>query len=107
MKQVAGLDLIADTPGSGRAAANGDTVAFRIHAFLNRGDRVAMPETHETVLGSRNVIAGVEYALLGMQVGGHRRVRIGPHLAYREPGIAGIVPANAVLEVELWLDAIR
>ena len=33
-----------------------------------------------------------------MRVGGKRRLRVGPHLAYREQGVSDAVPANAVLE---------
>jgi FKBP-type peptidyl-prolyl cis-trans isomerase len=58
---------------------------------------------HTIVLGRRQVIAGLELALMGMKVGGYRKVRIGPHLAYREKGIPDLIPPNAVLVVELWL----
>jgi FKBP-type peptidyl-prolyl cis-trans isomerase len=43
---------------------------------------------------------------LGMNVGGYRKVRISPHLAYRDKGIPGLIPPNAVLIVELWLRGI-
>lgn len=56
-------------------------------------------------LGCREIIAGVEHALLGMKVGGYRKVRISPHLAYRENGLPGLVPSNAVLVAEIWLRA--
>jgi FKBP-type peptidyl-prolyl cis-trans isomerase len=48
-------------------------------------------------------MAGVEYSLLGMKEGGYRKVRVSPHLAYREEGLGDLIPANAVLIVELWL----
>ncbi len=35
------------------------------------------------VLGSRQAIAGIEQALIGVKAGGYRKVRISPHLAYR------------------------
>lgn len=108
MKPTPGLELLADAEGEGRAAAAGDTVVYELRVFLNRGDEVALDaREHTTVLGERRAIAGIEYALVGMRVGGHRRVRIAPHLAYREHGVPGRIPGNAVLEVELWLRAIR
>jgi FKBP-type peptidyl-prolyl cis-trans isomerase len=61
---------------------------------------------HTIVLGRRQAIAGVEHALLGMKVGGYRKVRISPHLAYRDKGIPDLIPHDAVLVVELWLRAI-
>jgi FKBP-type peptidyl-prolyl cis-trans isomerase len=58
---------------------------------------------HTTTLGSREAIAAVEYSLIGMKQGGYRKVRISPHLAYREQGLDGLIPPNAVLIAELWL----
>ena len=58
------------------------------------------------VLGRREAVAGVEHGLLGMKVGGYRKFRISPHLAYRDKGIPGLIPPDAVLIVELWLRGI-
>ena len=38
-----------------------------------------------------------------MKVGGYRKVRVSPHLAYRENGFADLIPSDAVLIVEFWL----
>ena len=127
MKETPGLELLVDDDGEGRAAADGDTLVFNMRVFLNRGDEVPLNEQqaaqlpasmirtvagralvdHTLVLGKRRAIAGVEHALYGMKAGGHRRVRISPHLAYREHGVPGLIPGNAVLEVELWLRELR
>jgi FKBP-type peptidyl-prolyl cis-trans isomerase len=58
---------------------------------------------HEMTLGDRRAVAGIEYSLFGMKQGGYRKVRLSPHLAYREKGIDDLIPADAVLIVELWL----
>jgi len=58
---------------------------------------------HRTTLGSRQTMAGVEYSLYGMKPGGYRKVRVSPHLAYRDEGLGDLIPANAVLIVEIWL----
>ncbi|MCS6285539.1 MAG: FKBP-type peptidyl-prolyl cis-trans isomerase [Nitrospira sp.] len=50
---------------------------------------------HCTVLGSRQAIAGVEHALIGMKAGGYRKVRISSHLAYRDKGIPDLIPTDA------------
>ena len=55
------------------------------------------------VLGRREAVPGVEHALLGMKVGGYRKVRISPPLAYRDKGIPDLIPPNAVLICEVWL----
>jgi FKBP-type peptidyl-prolyl cis-trans isomerase len=38
-----------------------------------------------------------------MRVGGERRLRVAPHLAYRDQAIPGQVPARAVLEFYVTL----
>jgi FKBP-type peptidyl-prolyl cis-trans isomerase len=58
---------------------------------------------HKTLLGRRQTMAGVEHALMGMKAGGYRKVRISPHLAYRDKGIPDLIPPDAVLICEIWL----
>ena len=53
------------------------------------------------------MFAGLLYAVEGMRVGGTRRVRVAPHLGYREAGVPGVVPPNALLTVEIHVIAER
>jgi FKBP-type peptidyl-prolyl cis-trans isomerase len=123
MRLSSGLEMLDDHAGAGRAAERGDRVVYNVRIFLNRGDEVRLNETqaqalpqhmlrqddgrvfvdHTIVLGSREAVAGIERALTGMKRGGYRKVRVGPHLAYREKGIPGLIPPNAVLVVEIWM----
>jgi FKBP-type peptidyl-prolyl cis-trans isomerase len=123
MKRLSGLELLEEREGEGRQAQKGDRVVYNSKLFLNKGDEVRLNETqathlpkemirveggvtfvdHKTLLGSRQTMAGVEHALMGMKVGGYRKVRISPHLAYRDKGIQDLIPPDAVLIVELWL----
>jgi FKBP-type peptidyl-prolyl isomerase-like protein len=48
-----------------------------------------------------SMFAGLFYGVEGMRVGGTRRLRVAPHLAYREAGLPGIIPPNALLTVEI------
>ena len=119
-----GVELIDETEGSGEPATKGDEVIFNIRIFLNKGDEVpinakqlkqGLPADiirqegdrvfveHHTVLGKRHAIPGIEHSLFGMKPGGYRKVRVSPQLAYREKGIPGLIPANALLVVEIWL----
>ena len=123
MKIISGLKLLAEREGEGRHAQKGDRVVFNMRLFLNKGDEVPLNEKqtehlpkdmiriengvtfvdHTIRLGQREAIAGAEHALTGMKVGGYRKVRISPHLAYRDKGIPDLIPPNAVLIVEIWL----
>jgi len=96
------IDVICDLPGQGGGAVRGDTVSIQYQLFLNRGELIQSQSVTFTI-GQRRVIAGLEYGVEGMRVGGRRRFRVGPHLAYGEDGVEGLIPANAVLifDVEL------
>lgn len=128
MKETSGLTLLEEVEGSGVAASKGDRVVYNFRAFLNKGEEVMVNDVEErekwpaemfsvvdgqtfinytSELGKRQAIAGVEHSLFGMKVGGYRKVKVSPHLAYREKGIPGKVPGNAVLILEIWLREIR
>lgn len=98
------VEIESETPGDdrGRMARRGDTVTVRYQLFLNHGDLIQQQET-TFKLGQRNVIAGLEYGVEGMLVGGTRRIRVGPHLAYREEGVPGTIPPHAVLIFDVKL----
>jgi FKBP-type peptidyl-prolyl cis-trans isomerase len=123
MRRLSGLKLLEERDGEGRTTQKGDRVLFNMKLFLNKGDEVPLNETQAAhlpkemlrvvdgvalvdraiVLGRREAIVGVEHALMGMKVGGYRKVRVSPHLAYRDKGIPDLIPPNAVLIIELWL----
>jgi FKBP-type peptidyl-prolyl cis-trans isomerase (trigger factor) len=123
MKHLSGLKLLEEREGVGRPANKGDRILFNMRLFLNKGTEVRLNETqathlpkemirvvdgatlidHTIVLGRREAVAGVEQALMGMKVGGYRKVRVSPHLAYRDTGIPDLIPPNAVLICEIWL----
>jgi FKBP-type peptidyl-prolyl cis-trans isomerase (trigger factor) len=123
MRRVSGLKLLEEIEGHGRAAQKGDRIVYNLRLFLNQGDEVPLNERqaehlpagmvrtegghrfidHQIILGRRRTMAGVEYALDGMKPGGYRKVRVSPHLAYGTEGLEGLIPAEAVLIVELWL----
>ena len=123
MKRLSGFKLLEEREGEGRQAQKGDRVVYNTRIFLNQGDEVPLNDIqakqvpnemirgidrvtfidHTIVLGQRQAIAGIEHALVGMKAGGYRKVRISPHLAYRDKGIPDLIPTDAVLVVELWM----
>ena len=102
----AGIKVESETIGDGREATRGDTLTVLYDLSLNRGDVVQSVE-YSFILGKRDVIAALEYGVEGMRVGGHRRFRAGPHLGYRDVGVEGVIPPNAVLVFDLWLLAVN
>jgi len=54
-------------------------------------------------LKSRDVIPGLRYGIVGMREGGIREIKIGPHLAYGDKGVADKIPPNAVLKCKVRL----
>ena len=123
-----GIELLTDIPGKGPQAEKGAVVTYNARLFLRKGDEVTRDAhsitlyrsrlpirtingveliDHTTTLGKRRPIAGVEKSLYGMQPGGFREVLVSPHLAYRETGIPGLIPPNAMLRVQLWVHRVE
>jgi FKBP-type peptidyl-prolyl cis-trans isomerase len=83
--------------GDGPAVKRGDKVRVSYDLSLRRGDLVESVQDFTFKVGERRVIAGLEYSVEGMRVGGTRTITVPPHLGYREAGVAGKTPPNAVL----------
>jgi FKBP-type peptidyl-prolyl cis-trans isomerase len=69
-------------------------------------DRGSLINLHCTI-GRRNAYAAIEYSLIGVKEGGYRKVKAKPHLAFRDAGIEGLVPKNAVVTFEIWLRSLQ
>jgi hypothetical protein len=111
MGKVKGIEITDLQIGSGVEATKEDNVAVNLRMFLRRGDEVACSPAFGPRmvidLSRRECIAGLLRGIPGMRVGGLRQIVISPHLAYGEAGIAGRIPANALLRCEVELIAIR
>jgi FKBP-type peptidyl-prolyl cis-trans isomerase len=103
----AGVKVEEITVGTGALAARGTVVTIHYRGFLHRGDlfRSSFDEGQplRVQIGRREVIAGLERGIIGMRVGGRRRLVISPHLAYGEAGVPGVIPPNAVVIIEVEL----
>jgi FKBP-type peptidyl-prolyl cis-trans isomerase len=87
--------------GGGEVVDRDSTVEVIYSVFLNRGDVVQRDVRYSFRPAERNVVPGLAYGVEGMRVGGKRRIRVAPHLGYRETGVPEQVPANAVLICEV------
>jgi FKBP-type peptidyl-prolyl cis-trans isomerase len=97
--------------GTGATAVNGDVVTVHYLGTFTNG--VKFDSSYDRGqplqpfrLGTGAVIPGFEQGLLGMKVGGKRRLTIPPSLAYGSAG-RGSIPPNATLIFEVELLAIE
>jgi FKBP-type peptidyl-prolyl cis-trans isomerase len=92
--------------GSGTPAAAGDTLTVHYVGTLEQvfDNSYTRGEPYTFVLGAGRVIQGWDQGLVGMRVGGKRRLIIPPALAYGSQGNASI-PPNATLHFEIELIA--
>jgi peptidylprolyl isomerase len=98
------------TVGTGATAAAGDIVTVHYILFLENGTRLQSSYTDlgapiTIQIGAGQVIPGFERGIVGMRVGGKRRVTIPPSLAYGSTG-SGPVPPNATIRFEIELVSI-
>ena len=100
--------------GTGVAAAAGRIVTVRYTGWLydptqpeNKGrqfDSSGAGTLSPFTLGAGSVIRGWDQGLVGMRVGGRRRIVIPPELAYGAQGAGnGVIPPNATLVFDVEL----
>ena len=110
--------MLADTPGDGAAVVRQHVYQVRLKMWLNKSepirwerpwgliDRARLEDDGTTLftdlrIDRENLFAGLFQGIEGMCIGGTRKLKISPHLAYGETGIPGKVPAQAVIITEI------
>lgn len=119
-----GIEIIADTPGSGAEIKRQRVYQLRLKLWLNQGDpvrwerpwgfidRARLEDEGATLvtdlrIDRENLFAGLFQGIAGMRIGGIRKLKISPHLAYGDAGLPGKIPPRAVVIAEIEFIAER
>lgn len=104
-------DLVA---GTGTLAVGGNRVTVSYTLWLynasgpnGKGTQVESAPSFSFVLGVGQVIRGWDQGVLGMRVGGQRRLVIPPELAYGASSPGAGIPPNATLVFDITLLAVQ
>ena len=106
------------SPGNGAEIASGQTALVHYTGWLydavapeNKGAKfdssVDRNEPFEFPVGGGFVIKGWDEGVVGMKVGGKRRLVIPPELGYGSRGAGGVIPPGATLVFDVELVEIR
>ncbi len=93
--------------GEGRVSEDGDLLVVHYTGTLEDGTKfnssLDRGEPFEFVIGQGYVIQGWDEGMLGMKIGGKRKLTIPSDMAYGDRGVPGAIPGGATLifEVEL------
>lgn len=99
-KRASGLYVQDMVMGSGAVATRGRTVVVRYAGWLPNAKQFDSGELSVT-LGSNKTIPAWEEGLLGMRVGGRRRLVVPPNLGYGSRGAGNDIPPNSVLVFDM------
>ena len=105
-----GLQITDEKVGTGREVKSGDTVVINYTGTLTDGTKFDSSydrnEPFTTQIGVGQVIKGWDLGVVGMKVGGKRKLVIPPDLAYGNQQV-GTIPPNSTLTFEVELIQIK
>jgi peptidylprolyl isomerase len=106
-----GLRYVDLRLGQGDEAATGKIVEVHYVGWLEDGTRFDSSRDQDRPLtfrlGAGDAIKGWDEGLVGMKVGGKRKLVIPPVLGFGRQGIGSVVPPNSVLYYEFELLGVR
>ena len=106
-----GLTYLDQTIGTGEPAVAGQTATVHYTGWLENGNKfdssVDRGQPFSFPLGAGRVIKGWDEGVVGMKVGGKRKLTIPASLGYGTGGVGGVIPPNATLIFDVELLEIR
>lgn len=104
------LQVIDEKIGSGQAVKKGDTVEINYVGTLTNGKEFDASANHggafTTQIGVGQVIKGWDDGIIGMKVGGKRKLIIPPSFGYGDQAV-GSIPPNSTLIFQVQLVGIK
>ena len=104
---TSGLIIEDVVVGDGAEASAGQNVSVHYTGWLTDGTKFDSSKDRddpfEFDLGGRGVISGWDEGVVGMKIGGTRKLTIPPQLGYGARGAGGVIPPNATLVFEIEL----
>lgn len=95
------------TVGTGSEAVAGKMVEVHYTGWLTDGNEFDSSRSRNASfkfrLGARQVIQGWDQGVVGMKVGGTRKLTIPPEMGYGARGAGGVIPKNATLVFKIEL----
>jgi FKBP-type peptidyl-prolyl cis-trans isomerase FkpA len=109
---VPGLTLTDEVVGGGALAQQGMTATVQYTGTLTNGKKFDSSYDHGApfsfLLGGGQVIKGWDLGVVGMRVGGKRKLVIAPELGYGAQNVGGgLIPANSTLIFEVELVSVK
>jgi peptidylprolyl isomerase len=99
------LEIIDLKVGEGKEAVKGALITTHYTGWLEDGTKfdssIDRGQYFECVIGTGRVIKGWDQGIMGMRVGGKRKLKVPAHLAYGERKMGKVIPANSNLILKL------
>jgi FKBP-type peptidyl-prolyl cis-trans isomerase len=106
-----GLKYVDQVVGTGRQAELGDTASVHYTGWLADGKKFDSSrdrkEPFSFRVGAGQVIKGWDEGMMGMKIGGTRKLTIPPQLGYGARGAGGVMPPNTTLTFDVELLDLR
>ncbi len=105
------LEIIDEVVGTGAEAKSGSSVKVHYTGTLMSGKKFDSSrdrgDPFEFTIGAGGVIKGWDQGVVGMKVGGKRKLVIPYDLAYGEDGKPPTIPAKAALKFDIELMSVK